>query len=271
MAGQGARFLLGFRFVYRFLLTRRWIVASAVVLVAVVVMVMLGFWQLRRLDEVTSSNDRVRSRLAPPVLPVDHVLTSGVDPEDAVYRRVEASGRFDDGQEVVLDNRSDQGRAGKHLLTPLVIESGRALIVDRGWVPLDLSSDQATAARPPSGTVRVVGVLFSSERKGAFGPTIPPQGRLSAFPRVDVARIAQQLPYPAFPLYLRIVSQAPPQAGELPIPPGMPVLDNGPHLSYAVQWFLFATVALTVFGALARREAKRRLKIRETSVDARIE
>lgn len=242
---------------YRFLLTRRWIVASAVVLVAVVVMVMLGLWQLRRLDEVTSSNDRVRSRLALPIVPVDQILTNGADPDDAVYRRVEATGRFDEGQEVVLDNRSDQGRAGKHLLTPLVTQDGRALIVDRGWIPLELSSDQATAARPTSGTVRVVGVLFSSERKGAFGPTLPPQGRVTAVPRVDVARLAQQLSYPAFPLYLRVASQSPPQPGELPIPPGLPLLDDGPHLSYAVQWFLFASVALAVFGALARREVRR--------------
>jgi surfeit locus 1 family protein len=244
--------------VCRFLLTRRWIVASLVVLVAVIVMVMLGLWQLRRLDEVTSSNDRVRGRLALPVVPVDEVLTSGVDPDDAVYRRVEATGRFDASQEVVLDNRSNQGRAGKHLLTPLVTQSGRALIVDRGWIPLDLSSEQATAVRPPTGTVRVVGVLFSSERKGTFGPTIPSAGRVTAVPRIDVARLVQQLPYSAFPLYLRIVSQSPPRAGELPIPPGLPVLDDGPHLSYAVQWFLFATVALSVFGALARREARRR-------------
>ncbi|MEX2557455.1 MAG: SURF1 family protein [Actinomycetota bacterium] len=243
---------------YRFLLTRRWLVASLVVLTAVIVMVMLGLWQLRRLGEVTSSNDRVRSRLALPVAAVDEVHAPGVDQDDAVYRRVEATGRFDETEEVVLDNRSNQGRAGKHLLTPLVTESGRALIVDRGWVPLDISPEAATAARPPSGTVRVVGVLFSSERKGAFGPTIPRQGRLTAVPRVDVARLAQQLPYPAFPLYLRIVSQSPQQPGELPIPPGVPDLDDGPHLSYAVQWFLFATVALAVFVALARREARRK-------------
>lgn len=244
---------------YRFLLTRRWLVASVVVLTAVVVMVMLGLWQLRRLDEVTSRNDRVRSRLALPVAPIDEVLAPGVDPDDAVYRRVEVRGRFDAAQEVVLDNRSDQGRAGRHLLTPLRTTSGPALIVDRGWIPLDLSPIQVRPVMPRGfdGTLGVVGVLFPSERRGVFGPTIPPQGRVTAVPRVDVARLAQQLPYPTYPLYLRIVSQLPPQPGELPIPPGLPVLDNGSHLSYAVQWFLFATVALAVFGALARREANR--------------
>ena len=244
---------------YRFLLTRRWIVASAIVLVAVVAMVMLGLWQLRRHDQVTASNDRVRSRLALPIVPIEEVLTAGVDPDDVVYRRVEAVGRFDQGQEVVLDNRSNQGRAGRHLLTPLVTQSGRALIVDRGWIPLDVRPELATAAQPRGfdGAVRVVGVLFSSERKGAFGVAIPSQGRVTAVPRVDVARLAQQLPYPAYPLYLRSASQVPPQPGELPIRPGLPVLDDGPHLSYAVQWFLFATVALAVFGALARRESRR--------------
>lgn len=243
---------------YRFLRSRRWIVASVVVLVAVVAMVTLGLWQLRRHDEVGSSNDRVRSRLTLPVVPVDQVLASSADPDEALYRRVEATGRFDGGEEVVLDNRSHQGRAGRHLLTPLVTQTGRALIVDRGWIPLDISPEQAAAIRPSSGTVRVVGVLFSSERKGAFGPMISPEGRVTAVPRVDVPRIAQQLPYPAFPLYLRLVSLSPPHAAEFPLPPGLPALDDGPHLSYAVQWFLFATVALAVFAALARREARRR-------------
>lgn len=235
-------------------------IASAVVLAAVATMVALALWQLRRLDQVRSANDRVRARLSMATAPLDVVLPAGGAADAATYRRVEVSGRYDPTEEVQVDNRSDRGRAGKHLLTPLVTASGRAVLVDRGWITLD--TDRAAAeVRPPSEQVRVVGVLFPGERKGVLGPSLPPEGHLSSVPRIDVARLAKQLPYTSVPLYLRLESQAPSQASALPKPPGLPPLDDGPHLSYAVQWFLFATVAISVFGALIRREGRRRLQL----------
>lgn len=243
---------------YRFLLTRRWIVASVVVLIAVAAMIALGLWQLGRNDEVRSDNNHLRAQLALPAASIEEVLPEGADADEAVYRRVDVTGRYDPSAEIVLDNRSNQGRPGRHLLTPLVTESGRALIVDRGWMPLDVTPAEAAGAAPPSETTRVVGVLFPSERKGSFGAGIPAEGRVTAVPRVDVARISRQLAYPAYLLYLRLESQSPASGSALPVLPGLPALDNGPHLSYAIQWFLFATVATAVFGALARREARRR-------------
>lgn len=246
----------------RFLLSRRWIVAGLVVLFAVIVMVMLGLWQLRRHDDVRTQNAMVRARLAIPAEPLERVLSAGADARNAVYRRVEASGQYDEAAQIVLNNRSNDGRPGNHLLTPLVTDDGHAIVVDRGWVPLDPSPGERKRSRPPSGVVRIIGVLFASERKGALGPTIPPEGRATAVPRVDVARISKQLAYPTYPLYLRLGSQTPPQAGALPDPPGPPALDAGPHLSYAGQWFIFAALALATYGALARREARRRAAAR---------
>lgn len=243
---------------YGFLLSRRWIIASIVVLVAVAAMIGLALWQLRRHDEVRRDNERVRGHMSLPVEAIEDVLPPGGSLEDAVYRKVDVVGRYDSEAEVFLDNRSNQGQPGRHLLTPLVTEGGSAVIVDRGWIPLDVTARTNPEILPASGPIRVVGVLFPSERKGAFGPTLSPTGRLTAVPRIDVARLAEQLDYPVYPLYVRLESQRPPSGGVLPIPPGPPVLDAGPHLSYAGQWLLFALVALAVFGALVRREAKRR-------------
>ncbi|MGH2794499.1 MAG: SURF1 family cytochrome oxidase biogenesis protein [Actinomycetota bacterium] len=243
---------------YRFLLTRRWLTAGLVVLAAAVTMIALGLWQLRRADEVKSANRLVRARLAAGPVAIDEVLGSESDRATAVYRRVEAAGSYDVAAEIAVDNRSSEGRPGRHLLTPLVTPGGKALLVDRGWIPLDT---EAEAARPPSGRVTVVGVLFPSERKGTFGPAIPATGRLTRVPRIDVARIGEQLAYPVYPLYARLVSQTPGQPGELPSPPGLPELSDGPHLSYAVQWFLFTAVAVAVFAALARKEARKRARI----------
>ncbi|MGH2786112.1 MAG: SURF1 family protein [Actinomycetota bacterium] len=241
---------------YRFLLTRRWITAGLVVLAAVVTMIGLGLWQLRRHDEVRTRNDLVVRRLSEPVVPAGEAFRSG--PAVATYRRVALEGTYDVSAEVAIDNRSSEGRPGRHLLTPLRPAQGPALIVDRGWIPLDI---YASAAAPEEGRVTVVGVLFPSERKGGLEPAIAPTGTLEQFPRIDVARIGQQLAYPSYPLYLRLESQAPGQQGGLPQRPGLPLFSNGPHLSYAVQWFLFTTVAVAVFAALARKEARKRARV----------
>jgi surfeit locus 1 family protein len=239
--------------------TRRWIVLTAVVAVAVAVMVSLGFWQLQRRHSVREDNARVRARLALPAAPLSTVLGPGVDPASVVFRRVTISGRYDRVSEILLRNRSHNGQPGSHFLTPLRQPDGLAIVVDRGWVPLELVGAQEEATRPPVLVpVTVVGVLFPSERKGVFAPSIPPTGRLTTIPRIDVQRIARQLEYPVAPLYVRLQSQTPAQPGALPVPPGLPDLGEGPHLSYAVQWFLFATVAAATYAMLLRRERRRR-------------
>jgi surfeit locus 1 family protein len=238
--------------------TRRWIVLTVVVLVAVAAMVELGFWQLRRLHSVREDNSRVHARLAQPTEPLQFVLGPGVDPASAVFRRVSVTGRYDRVSEILLRNRSLNGEPGSHELTPLRMTDGRAVIVDRGWIPLDITAEMEERSRPPVlEPVTVVGVLFPSERKSVLAPSIPATGRVTTIPRVDVARIAKQLDYPVAPLYMRLESQTPAQTGELPAPPGPPDLSEGPHLSYAVQWFLFASVAFLTYVALLRRERKK--------------
>jgi surfeit locus 1 family protein len=237
---------------------RKWIVLTVIVVAVVAVMVALGFWQLRRRDTVREDNARVRARLAQPAQPIEQVLPSGGDPGRVTYRRVRLAGRYDRVSELLVSNRSYRGQPGSHVLTPLVLSDGRAVVVDRGWIPLNLSGPEEENTRPPVlRPVEVVGVLFPSERKGAFGPAIPPTGRLTTIARIDVARIAKQVDHPLVPLYLRLESQTPPQSGDLPVPPALPDLGEGQHLSYAVQWFIFATIAAVTYVVLLRRQRAR--------------
>ncbi len=246
--------------------SRRWVVLTLFVVAAVAVMVELGFWQLRRLHTVREDNARVRARLSEPVADIGSVLAPGVDAADVVYRRVRVAGRYDRVSEILLRNRSFEGEPGSHVLTPLVLADGRGVLVDRGWIPQNLSGSAEERTRPPVlRPVEVVGVLFPSERKGAFGPAIPPTGRLTTIPRIDVPRIGRQVDYPLVPLYLRLQSQTPPQSGELPVPPGLPDLSEGPHLSYAIQWFIFAALAAGTYVVLLRREVRRGPKTPEAS------
>ena len=232
---------------------------TVLVVVAVGTMIALGFWQLRRRDTVREDNARVRAQLALPAQPIEQVLPQGVNPRRVTYRRVTIAGRYDRVSEILVRSRSYRGQPGSHVLTPVVLSDGRGVLVDRGWIPLTLSGPEEEKTRPPVvRPVEVTGVLFPSERKGTLGPAIPPTGRLTTIPRIDVPRIAKQVAYPLVPLYLRLESQTPSQSGDLPVPPGLPDLGEGPHLSYAVQWFIFATIAAVTYITLVRRRRVRR-------------
>lgn len=219
--------------------------------------VALGIWQIARLHQTEQYNAAVRSGLSAAPEPLRTLLPDGVDPDTVRYRRAEATGTYDIAHEFVLYGRTQAAQAGNHLLTPLVLADGSVIVVDRGWVPLDVDQPGAAEGAPPSGEVNLVGVLFASEGDppSAIGNATTTETTLS---KIDLARIQSQLPYRVDPLYLLLQHQTPGQSSALPIPSPLPELSNGPHLDYAIQWFTFATIALGGFLVLALREGRDR-------------
>jgi surfeit locus 1 family protein len=239
----------------RFLLKPRWIAFTLLVVLLIVVMVNLGLWQLRRLDERKARNAEIRARAAAPVQPIDTLVPAGTSLDAAASARwyqATATGAFDDTRTVRIRNRSQEGTAGEHIVTPLVQADGTALLVNRGFLP----NNRGELAIPPapSGPVTVEGRVRTTQRKGAIGPTDPAEGTLDTLSRVDIERIGRQVPYPLEPVYVELTS--PPPAGGLPalIPP--PTLDEGPHLSYAGQWFLFSLCAVAGWVLVVRKSMK---------------
>jgi len=237
--------------VYRFLLSPRWIVAHVVVVAIAALFVSLGFWQLRRLDERRAFNALVEQRLAAPQEPLARVL--GQPPDDLAYRRVSVTGSYLPSEEVLLSPRSRNGMPGHDVLTPLVTDTGTAVLVDRGWVPFELSTPPVAGAAPPAGQVTVTGFLLPGRPTTRFGPVNA--DRLEFVGEADVARLAHQVSEPLAPAYLVLAEQTPAQP-DLPRPSLPPVLDEGSHLAYAGQWFLFALVGLVGYPALVRRRAR---------------
>lgn len=240
---------------YRFLLSPRWLVGHVIVAGVAVLFVSLGLWQLDRHEERTTRNALVAERMAAP--PVSLEEPSETPVEDLSYRRVVVSGRYLSDQEVLVTPRSWRGQSGHHVLTPLALDDGQALLVDRGWVPFEEDRPPVEAAAPPPGEVRVEGLVFPDEPPARFAPAIPEDGALETVSRVDVERLQRQVDRPLRPYYVQAREQSP-AAGTLPLATEPIELDAGSHFSYAVQWFLFTAVGLVGYPALIRRTADAR-------------
>ncbi|MEJ5255984.1 MAG: SURF1 family protein [Acidimicrobiales bacterium] len=252
---------------YRFAWRPWWILSHLFVLGMVVLMVNLGFWQLRRLDERRAHNSTIESRQDLPPASLAELLPAGTGSDaDAVaevaYRMVTLSGSYATDQQVLVRNRTNDGLPGYWVLTPLVLDDGTAVAVNRGWVPFATTASEGPWPQydPPAGRVTVTGMVQEPQtRAGGFvgGPTDPAEGRLWTLSRVDVGRLQQQVDEPLWPLYVNLRTQEPPQ-GDLPEPVPAPDLSEGPHLGYAGQWFVFATLTAIVYPLLLRRVARQR-------------
>ena len=182
---------------------------------------------------------------------------AGVGVEGVEYRVVEATGRYRLVDEVAVRGRTLNGAPGVWLLTPLVPAGGPALVVNRGWVP---QSSSDPAARPPApvpdGEVTVRGYVRLSEQRAGLGVADPTEGRLASLARPDIVRYAAQLDYPVHPFYLQLNGQDPPPA-DYPRMVALPAPGDGPHLGYAVQWFIFSAIGIIGYPLVLRHVSRR--------------
>lgn len=256
---------------WRFALTPKWVVRHVLVVALVVTMTFLGLWQLRRLDEKRDYKRLVEARQEQPIEDVEAVVPAGaaVDGPEVtavLYRNVSATGSYEADDTVVVENRTLNAAPGGWVLTPLRLDSGAAVVVNRGFIGFDRSGE-IVAPEPPAGPVRVSGLLFPSQQRGRFGAVDPAEGSLDVLARVDLARLAAQVDYDVLPAYVQLVTsdpaERPPRAGDPTLVAlGPPEPEEGPHLAYAVQWFTFTTIAAGGYLLLLRRVA------RDTSVPA---
>ncbi len=253
---------------YRFLLRPAWLLFHAVVLAGIVLMVAAGFWQLNRLEERKDFNAQVRERSQQEPLELQAVLdeidAGTLDPSSAEWLPVTTSGTYLPDQ-VLEFNNSQGGRAGDNVLTALVTDattdatttgatSGTAsettVIVNRGFIPLGID-----VPAPPAVGVDIVGFIRPSEVRERGGLTDDDDGTpLTEVRRIDIPRLAEQFPGNVAPVFVQLTSSDPELGPGDPSPVVLPELDNGPHLSYAIQWFIFA-ICVAVGWVLAVRRS----------------
>jgi cytochrome oxidase assembly protein ShyY1 len=200
-----------------------WLFSHLFALTVVTSFVLLGFWQLSRHQQRADLNAVIQARSTPPALDLATALDRTAGELD--HQLVEGRGTYVDPDVARVANRSQGGVAGQHLVAAFQLDDGRLLLVNRGFAPLDPSIPVADV---PAGEVTVEGWLRASVTRDRF--VLAPA---SASGEGGSGRDAT-----------------------FPDPLDPPATDGGPHLSYMVQWWIFAVLGTGFYGAVLRRQAR---------------
>ncbi len=232
---------------------RRWGGYVALTVVFAVACGLLSWWQWSRRAEAVERIDRIEANYDAPAADLGD-LVPGVDEvaADAEWHPVTLRGEYLGDEQLLVRNRPRNGLAGYEVLVPLRLDDGRVFVVDRGWVPAgdDLEAPAAVPA-PPSGEVAVVVRLRSGEPEIAGRSA--PDGQLAT---IHLPSVAELVDAPVYTGMYGLVAEESPAPADAPLPAFRPSLDEGSHLSYALQWIAFGVLAFLGLAWAVRRERK---------------
>ncbi len=237
---------------WRFLLSKRWAGYLALTILFAIVCVFLGNWQLARRAEARAEIDRVDTNWsAEPVALSDALPTLSSFDESQKWLPVVVTGRYVHDDQLLVRTRPRAGSPGFEVLTPLQRADGTVFIVDRGWLPTGSRQDSPDVVpSAPQGEVTVVARLKAGE------PTL--EGRSASGDQISTIQlheISERLGIDNYTgAYGLLISEDPEATDARPLAVIKPPRDEGPHLSYAFQWYVFAIMAFIGLGWAARQE-----------------
>lgn len=221
----------------------RWLPLTAALL-TLLVFAGLGGWQVQRAGEREQALAAIAAGDDRPARPLP---TERAGLEALAWYRVRVEGRFLAGRDFLLDNRLVEGRPGFDVLTPFVLDDGRTVLVDRGWVPADGRRPAEPIHLDPAGEQvdAVRGRLWRPESGLALWPALARDegGWPRIATRVDYTALGEALGRELVPAVIRVEEPAPWAFEPRPVEPRF-----GPerHLGYAFQWFALAFTVLAV-------------------------
>ena len=240
---------------WSFALSRRWFGYLALALVFAAVCVALSQWQVARLHETRSANELVdRNYHSTPVAVVSVLPTLTSYSPKQRWMQVELTGSYIADAQMLVRNRPLNGQPGFEVLNPLLLSNGNVFLVDRGYVPIGNTQDRPDhIPSPPAGTVTVIARLQAGEPTLAGRSDTP--GELATIHLPDVATLVGKPTYTG--AYGLMVSESP-AADTRPTAKPQPQLDEGLHISYAIQWVIFGIMAFFGLWYAIRQEYRMR-------------
>jgi len=241
------------RQVLKVVMSRRWLVALLVAALFALACVFLGQWQWGRHEAKAARAQRIESHyLASPV-----PLRSALPRPDAELPRahewtlVTATGRYNIAHVMLVRNRPNNGIFGYEVVVPLQLAEGTSLLVDRGWIPNGRSaSEPSRTPDTPTGEVTVTGWLRVGE------PSLGRETRRGQLASINLTQAREQVGVPLYGAYLIRRGEAGQPGARIEHPQALeqPDTGQGPHLAYALQWWLAAPVGFVLVLVGARRE-----------------
>jgi cytochrome oxidase assembly protein ShyY1 len=237
---------------WSFLRSPRWAGYLALVIVFAIACCALGTWQLNRRAEALAEVARIDANYDAEPIPVAEALPdpSGFD-ADQRWQVVALSGEYLADEEVVVRNRPFEGSSGFEVITPFRLDDGTVFMVDRGWIAQNSQGRPSEAAPPPSGRVEVTARLKAGEDRIA--------GRTSTgveLATIDLDELAERVEAPTYTGAYGVLVQSGADVDEPPLAAARPIRDEGPHLSYALQWYVFALLGFIGLAWAANQERK---------------
>ena len=208
------------------------------ILLALPILIKLGFWQLERAEEKLALQERYAHQQQAPAISLSGVTAS----TELAYKPVFIYAEVDNQHTVFLDNRIVNGQVGYQVLSPALMDNGQSVLVNRGWISGFLDRRRLPEVPPIEDKVRLLGhiyvplgeaVILAADQWSSQWPLVVQW--------VDLKRLSRHLDKEFFPYTMRLQADSP---GALRV--DWPIVNVKPekHWGYALQWF---TMALALF------------------------
>lgn len=236
-----------------FVISWRWAGYFALVVVFAIASCGFGNWQFDRRAQAQTEIARIQANYEAEPRAVDEVVPQ-LDywSDDLKWTPVLLTGTYLKDEEILVRGRPYSGRPGFEVLTPLLLDDGSVFVVNRGWVSIGSRQDNPDVVpEAPDGRVVV------SARLKAGEPTIDGKSAKAGsnqIATIHLPDVASRLDLPTYTGAYGIVATQEPTPASAPIVAPKPDLDEGPHLSYALQWYVFALLAFIGLGWALRQE-----------------
>ncbi len=237
---------------WRFLRTRRWAAYLAITVLFAIACGFLGNWQFDRRAQARAEIDRIDNNYDAPPVPIQQALPTPETFDEATQKwlPVLANGTYLTEQQTLVRIRPRNGNPGFEVVVPFLTDEGTVFMVNRGWLPTGTTQDAPDTVPPaPGGRVQIVARLKAGE------PALPTRtagpGQIAT---INLAELANRVAQPSYTAAYGVLASETPESNPAPLRAERPERNEGPHLSYAVQWYVFALMAFFGLGWAAKQE-----------------
>ena len=246
---------------YRFLLTPKWIAITLICIFMLPAFQALSNWQWHRLADRQTYNVQIQEQIDKQPVSITELITtdgeSKVAPDDSQWRSVELTGTWMQAEQVLVRKKSLESDLGLWVVTPLKLNDGTVVMVNRGWTAAANSAvDSPTVANAPAGEIELLGRLREVQERTKPGPTDLPDGQVDRIVPLEIVDSPETLSN----AYVEMTASRPDSKGSDIRTLPAPEVTEGAHRSYAIQWMFFEIMTVIGWIILVRNEVKEQRK-----------